>query len=49
VLAADPRGIVVACGEGALALIEVQPAGGKAMTAAAFVAGHRVKPGDRFD
>lgn len=42
VLAADKQGIVVACGEGALQLTEVQPEGGRRMTAEQFLAGHRV-------
>ena len=42
VLAADKTGIVVACGEGALRLTEVQPEAGRRLTAGQFVAGHRV-------
>jgi methionyl-tRNA formyltransferase len=42
VLAADRTGIVVACGEGALRLTEVQPEAGRRLTAEQFVAGHRV-------
>ncbi len=37
--------IVVACGEGSLALTSVQPEGRKAMTAAAFLAGHALPAG----
>jgi methionyl-tRNA formyltransferase len=48
VLAAEPKGILVACGEGALRLEEVQPAGGRRMNIAAFVAGRRIAPGARF-
>jgi len=48
VVAAAASGIVVACGEGALRIAELQPAGGRAMTAAAFVAGRGVAVGDRF-
>jgi len=40
--------LVVACGEGALALAELQPAGSKRMTAAAFLAGRRLAPGARL-
>ncbi|MBU1265257.1 MAG: methionyl-tRNA formyltransferase [Gammaproteobacteria bacterium] len=40
--------LVVACGSGALALQAVQPAGGKRMTAAAFLAGRPVPAGTRF-
>ncbi len=46
VLAADQKGILVACGEGALRLIELQPDGKKAMPAAAFLQGHPVRVGE---
>lgn len=39
---------VVACGEGALELVTVQPAGKKAMDAAAWLRGSRVGPGERL-
>lgn len=48
VLAADKHGIVVACGEGALCLTELQKAGGKRLNAAQFLAGHSIKPNERF-
>ena len=48
VLRADAEQLVVACGGGALALQEVQPAGSKRMTAAAFLAGRPLLPGTRF-
>lgn len=40
VLSADKSGIVVACREGALRLLEVQKEGSRRMTAAEFLAGH---------
>ncbi len=43
----DASGIV-ACGTGALQLLEVQKAGGKAMTARDFFAGHRVNAGTQL-
>ena len=49
IVAAGPDGLVVACGEGLLRVTELQPAGGRRMAAAAFVAGRRVAPGQRFD
>jgi methionyl-tRNA formyltransferase len=49
VLTTGAAGIVVACGEGALRVIELQPAGGRRMSAAAFVAGRRLAPGAAFD
>jgi methionyl-tRNA formyltransferase len=48
VLLADADRLVVACGSGALALQAVQPAGGKRMTAAAFLAGRPLPAGTRF-
>ncbi|MFN3544597.1 MAG: methionyl-tRNA formyltransferase [Thiobacillus sp.] len=47
VLEAGER-LVVACGDGALRLDEVQPAGSKRMTAAAFLAGRVLVPGARL-
>jgi len=44
-----PDGIVVACGTGAYAIHELQPANGRRMRAAAFVAGHRQLVGAVFD
>ena len=41
-------GIDVACGEGVLRLVVVQPAGGKRMEAAAFAAGRALRPGMQF-
>ncbi|MHB1051913.1 MAG: methionyl-tRNA formyltransferase [Thiobacillus sp.] len=48
VLRADAEQLVIACGTGALVLQEVQPAGSKRMTAAAFLAGRPLLPGTRF-
>jgi methionyl-tRNA formyltransferase len=48
VLATEGDTIVVACGGGALGIAELQPAGGRRMSAAAFVAGRRLVPGARF-
>jgi methionyl-tRNA formyltransferase len=49
VLAADETGIRVACGEGtALTITRLIPEGRKAMTAAEFLRGARVVPGQRF-
>ncbi len=48
VLAAGAEGIVVACGEGALRLTELQKAGGKRLAAADFLRGFALKPGQRF-
>ncbi len=48
VLATDGNAVVVACGDGALAIEELQPAGGRRMSAAAFVAGRRIAQGARF-
>jgi methionyl-tRNA formyltransferase len=48
VLEAGAAGLVIACGTGALSLGELQPAGGRRMAAAAFVAGRRIARGARF-
>ena len=48
ILRADGEGIVVACGEGALCLEEVQKAGGKRLTAGQFLAGHPLQPGEHL-
>lgn len=48
VVAASARGVVVACGRGALVITELQPAGGRRMDAAAFVAGRGVESGERL-
>ena len=49
VLQADAQGIVVAAGEGALRLHELQRAGSKRLAAQAFLAGATLHPGDRLD
>jgi len=48
VLELDRDGIVVATGEGALRLLEVQPAGKRRMPAADFARGARLAPGTRL-
>jgi methionyl-tRNA formyltransferase len=45
---ADEHGVVIACGEGGLSVSRLQRAGGKPMSAAAFLAGHALAPGMRF-
>ena len=40
--------LTVACGDGALRLIQVQPAGGSAMPSAAFLRGHKIPVGARL-
>ncbi len=49
VIAADKRGISVACGTGGVIITELQPAGGKRMRAADFVNGRKIKAGDILD
>lgn len=46
VLAAGHDGILVACGQGALRILELQPDGGKRMTAGAYLQGHPVQVGE---
>ena len=48
ILAADGNGIVVACGQGALRLLELQKPGGKRLEAAQFLQGFPVKIGQAF-
>ena len=48
VLAAGAEGIVVACGEGALRLLELQKSGGKRLPAADFLHGFALKSGQCF-
>jgi methionyl-tRNA formyltransferase len=49
VLAAGPEGILVACGQDALLLEELQRAGGKRLQAAEFLRGVTVAPGARLE
>ena len=49
ILAVDRSSVVVACGAGALAVSELQKAGGKRLPVQQFLAGHPLKVGDRFD
>lgn len=49
ILAVDRSSVVVACGAGALAVSELQKAGGKRLQVQQFLAGHPLKVGDRFD
>ena len=48
VLAVDDGTIAVACGEGTLDIVELQPAGGRRMSALQFAAGRKLDAGDRF-
>ena len=48
ILAADANGIVVACGQGALQLLELQKPGGKRLPAAQFLQGFPLKAGQSF-
>ncbi len=48
ILNADKTGIVVACGEKALRILNLQREGGRRMTAQEFLAGHPLKPGDKL-
>lgn len=45
VLSADKTGIVVACGQGALRILELQREGGRRLSAQQFLAGHAIAPG----
>lgn len=47
-LCPDKDGIVVACGKGALKILELQLEGGRRMTAPEFLSGHPLQPGQRL-
>ncbi len=47
VLASGPDGIEVACGEGSLVLLELQPEGKRVMRAADFLLGNKLAPGSQ--
>jgi len=48
VLSVGKEGIEVACGDGTLLLVRLQPEGGKAMSAWDYAQGHRVGKGERL-
>jgi methionyl-tRNA formyltransferase len=49
ILSADKTGVVVACGQDALRILELQPESGRRMNAAEFLAGHALKAGEKFE
>jgi methionyl-tRNA formyltransferase len=49
ILQAGGNGIVVACGNSALNILELQPEGGRRMSAQEFLTGHKLHPGDRLE
>lgn len=49
VCACHQEGIDVACGQGMLRILELQPQNGKRMTVTAYLSGHRLSIGDIFD
>ncbi len=50
ILAAGPHeGLVVACGDGAVRIGELQRAGGRRLAAGDYLRGHAVMPGERFE
>ena len=48
ILSADKSGIVIACGEGALRVIQLQREGGRRMSATEFLGGHPMQRGRRL-
>ena len=48
ILHADKTGITVACGQNALRVLSLQREGGRRMSAAEFLAGHALKPGQKL-
>ena len=50
VVAASPKeGLVIKCGEGAVRITELQPAGGRRMSARDFLNGRKIAKGMRFE
>jgi len=49
IILADRQDLVVACGEKALRLLQIQKAGGKRLSADQFLAGTSLSPGIKFD
>jgi methionyl-tRNA formyltransferase len=49
ILSVDPAGVRVACGSGSVYLTELQRSGGKRLAARAFLAGHALQAGMRFE
>lgn len=49
VIKADEHGILVAAGSGAVRLVDIQPESRKRMSAADYIRGAGIAPGDRFD
>lgn len=49
VLRAEGDELIVAAGEGAVRILQIQPAGKKMMQVADFLRGYPIKPGDRFE
>lgn len=48
ILHADKTGLLVACGQGALRLLALQLEGGRRLAVREFLAGHALRPGQRF-
>ncbi len=49
VAASAKEGLIIKCGEGAVSVTELQPAGGRRMSARDFCNGRKLQKGDRFD
>jgi methionyl-tRNA formyltransferase len=47
-LSAERKGLLIATGQNALLIGEIQPEGGKRMPVEAFICGHPLEPGQRF-
>lgn len=48
IITANDTEIIVACGQGALSIKILQKASGKRLSAAQFIAGHSIQPGENF-
>lgn len=49
VISADKKGVCIACGQGAVLVTELIPAGGKRMKASDYSNGRKIKAGDKLD
>ena len=48
ILSVDKKGIVVACGQNALRILELQREGGRRLNTGEFLAGYPLKAGENF-
>ena len=49
ILALEPEALRIATGRGSVRLLEIQPEGRPPMSVRAFLSGHAIRAGDRFE